>query len=55
MNESKVKDKLILDREQIVACVINKIKKENGYVNCEFSVNLEVLPDDIIMKITVES
>jgi len=45
--------KIILDREQIICCIIDSITKEEGYKDCEFDVEFNILLDDIIMKIYI--
>jgi len=48
-----IKMKIILDREQIICCIIDSITKEEGYKDCEFDVEFNILLDDIIMKIYI--
>lgn len=50
-----MKDIVTIGREEIVDLVINEVKKQRGYTDdAEFSVKIEVFPNDMIMEITTK-
>lgn len=49
-----MKDKIVMDRKQIINLVVNKIIEQKEYKNGEvFNVKFNIYSDDIVMEIEV--